>query len=127
MTVAHERVYDVTITDPGPYGDLKEEVGSLVVEYDKKGNATLAMFEPLDDGVANLDMEVVRVVMSGDSIRIEESESGWFAFDVIDGVAVNDGGVYDIGEPAAKVLKPGSRPKKANTGHLRLVGGSSAE
>lgn len=124
MTVAHERVYDVTITDSGPYDDLKEEVGSLVVEYDKKGEARLAMFEPLDDSVANLDMEIVKITMSGDSIHIEEVESCRFAFEVLDGVAVHDGGVYDIGEPP-KVLKSGSKGKG---NHLRLIaGGSSAE
>jgi len=81
--IPHERVYDVTCCDPGKYRDLREEVGSLIVEYDEKGKPTMAMFEPLDDGVENLDMEVRSVSISGGVIAIDEADDGWFRFEVI--------------------------------------------
>lgn len=84
MTVAHERVYDTICRKPGPFNDLKDIVGSLVVEYDKEGHATAAMFEPLDERIGNLDLEKVeRVLMDATTIRVQEADDGTFVFEVI--------------------------------------------
>lgn len=84
MTVAHERVYDTICRKPGPFHDLKDVVGSLVVEYDKEGHATAAMFEPLDERIGNLDLpSIERVLMDAMNIRVQETDDGMFVFEVI--------------------------------------------
>ena len=84
MTVAHERVYDTICRKPGPFPDLKNVVGSLVVEYDKAGHATAAMFEPLDERIGNLDLpDVDRVLTDATTIRVQEADDGMFVFEVI--------------------------------------------
>lgn len=102
MTVAHERVYDTVCRKPGPFDDLKNIVGSLVVEYDKDGRAKAAMFEPLDERIGNLDLpEVVRVLMDDTTIRLQDEDDGMFVFEVIPDF--DDEGDEDEVEPGQEV------------------------
>jgi hypothetical protein len=84
MTIAHERVYDAVCRKPGPYADLRNVVGSLVVEYDKQGHVKAVMFEPLDERIGNLDLpDIDRVLMDDKLIRVQETDDGMFVFEVI--------------------------------------------
>jgi hypothetical protein len=85
VTVPHERVYDVVCRKPGPFADLKNIVGSLVVEYDGDGQVTAVMFEPLAERIGNLDLpDVERLLMDNKTIRVQDPDDGMFVFEVLD-------------------------------------------
>jgi hypothetical protein len=96
MTAPHERVYDVTCRNPGPFGDLKNVVGSLVIEYDGAGHAKAVMFEPLDGRIGNLDLpDAERVLVDDKSVRVQDPDDGLFVFEVIRDFEEEEGGGED--------------------------------